>query len=215
MINRKAGFWIRVLGRLIDLFLLFTIAIASSYLMLERNGGWHFKSNWLFYLWNIELIILILIFFIFVPLLFDGKTIGMFVVRIKISFKNKNKKIKSIIIRELLFSISWIFISLLVLVLINHTLIIKFVSTKKHTIQFTNLENLRISIITSIGGVIGILQFIFAISIIVRGEKQGLHDSQSNTETIWVNKFVDKEEKLQEIKIKPKPVVNNTVIWVE
>ncbi len=215
MVNRKAGFWIRVLGRLIDLLLLFTIVIASSYLMLERSGGWHFKWNWLFYLWNIELIVLILFFFIFIPLVFNGKTIGMFVVRIKISFKDKNKKIKSIIIRELLFSINWIFMSLLVLVLINHTLIIKFVSTKKDTIKFTNLENLRISIITSIGGVTGILQFIFAISIIVRGEKQGLHDSQSNTETIWINKFTNKEEKPQEIKIKPKPVINNTVIWME
>ena len=59
-----------------------------------------------------------------------------------------------------------------------------------------------------------VIQFIFAISIFIRGEKKGLHDSQSNTWTVWINKYIEKQEETNEIKIKPQIIENNPIIWI-
>ncbi|NQZ65604.1 MAG: RDD family protein [Mycoplasmatales bacterium] len=217
MINRKAGFWIRLLGRLIDLILISAIIVASAFGMLERSDGWHFKENWMFYIWIVEIILLLAAVFLVIPFFWDGKTIGMFITRTKIKFKDNNK-MKSIIIRELFFSISWISLTILVCLIINHTLIIKFSLTDKSAIKFTNWEKFRITIITSIGSILSIIQFIFIISIIIRGEKNGLHDAQSKTETVWINRYINKiykKDNEEKIKIKPKPVNNIDVIWVD
>ncbi|MCK5867753.1 MAG: hypothetical protein KAG14_05075 [Mycoplasmataceae bacterium] len=133
--------------------------------------------------------------------------------RIKIIFNNE-KIFLSIIRREFLFSLTWMFMNLLTMVVVNHTLIHKFSLTNQENITYSDWEKLRKNIITSVGSIMIVIQFIYAISIFVRGEKKGLHDSQSNTWTIWVNKYINKPKEIKETKIKPRLMVNNPVLWV-
>lgn len=219
MENKKTGFWIRLLSRLIDLAIIFSFMIISSVLMLEKiDGQWQFKENWMFYLWIILLMTLVFILFILLPVLLNGITLGMFITRIKIKFKDDESKWRSILVREMFFSISWIFICFLIMSLINHSLIIMFTSVdKKWTERFSNLspiDKLRVNLVTSLSAILIVIQFIYVISIIVRGEKKGLHDTHSNTSTIWVNKWVEKQKNPKQIKISPRPVNNNSIDWI-
>ena len=138
----------------------------------------------------------------------------MWVLRIEIQFKNEHK-FKSILIREGFFAIVWIIMITLMILIINHTLIEKFAKTDKSKNILSDLEKLRTGIVTAVGSVLVVVQFIYAISIFVRGNKKGLHDSQSNTYTVWSNRFINKPEiKKVDSTIKPKPVNNNPVDWV-
>lgn len=215
MLNKKTGFWIRFLGRIIDLVLISLIIISSAFLMLNHDDGWKFKEDWLFYIWDIELIVVLGFWFLFIPIVWGGKTAGMWMVRIKIIFDDPKHRVKSILKREIFFSINWIISSILIGIVINHTLIIKFSLTNQDSVVLNNFEKLRIGIMTSVGTILTVIQFIYIISIFVRGESKGLHDTQSKTWTVWINKFSNQETIKEEIKIKPRAVENNPVIWVE
>lgn len=104
---------------------------------------------------------------------------------------------------------------LIVAVVVNHTLISKYAVSDQDNISYTSFEKLRTGTVSAIGSVLTVIQFIFAISIFVRGTNKGLHDTQSNTWTVWKNKFIEKPSAKREIKISPKPVNNNPVIWVD
>ena len=214
MENIKTGFWIRCLSRLLDLILVASIVVTSAYFMMDHGARWHFRDDYLFYIWILEFIALIFIAFILVPFLTKGYTLFMWVFRIKIIFET-DKIFTSIIKRELFFSIYWIIMAILVMAIINHTLIDKYALVDQDKVSYSNLEKLRMSTVTAVGSILIVIQFIYAMSIFVRGSRKGLHDTQSKTWTVWVNKFKDipKEKEMQTIK--PRPVNNNPVIWVK
>lgn len=182
--------------------------------MMNHSGGWHFKYGWLFYIWSLEFIALIVGMFIVLPLLNNGQTLSMKLLKIKIFFEDE-KKITSILKREIFFSLNWIVMILLISIVINHTLFTEFAKVDQKNINYTDLEKLRIGVITSISSLLMVMQFIYAISIFVRGDKKGLHDTQSKTKTIWVHKFVEVKQKyIKAIVIKPQPVNNIKVDWI-
>lgn len=168
----------------------------------------------MFYIWSSFTSILLFVWFIIIPFMTKGTTPMMWALRIKIIFESK-KLFLSLIRRELFFSLTWIFMNMITMVVVNHTLIHKFSLTDQSKITYSDWEKLRKNIVASVGSIMIVLQFIFAISIFVRGDKKGLHDSQSKTWTIWMNKFVDKPKETNEIKIKPIMIENNPVIWMD
>ena len=210
--NKQTGFWIRFISRVLDVCAISFISILTAFIMMSYNNGWHFKNNFYFYIWTLEFMILCFLWFVLIPVI-KGQTLFMWVFRIKIIFHEK--KFISMIKRELFFSISWIFMMFLVMVIINHTLILEFVS-KKHSIKkYTNFEKIRINLISSIGGVLTLIQFITSISICVRGDKKGLHDTFSKTQTVWKNKYIKINKEFNKIIIKPKIVKNIPVEWMD
>ena len=127
-----------------------------------------------------------------------------------------NEKIfVSIIKRESLFALTWIFMNILTMTVVNHTLIHKFSLTNQDNLSYSGWEKLRKNIVASVGSIMVVVQFIFAISIFVRGDKKGLHDSQSKTWTVWTSKFIDKPIEKIELRIKPKMIEKNLVIWID
>ena len=213
MINKKTGFWIRFIARLTDFVFVGVASVLVAYLLMDTKGSIHFKKGYMFYVWSLITTILIFSWFVLIPWLTKGVTPMMWVLRIEIVF-NSDKVFKSIIRREFFFSLTWIFMNLMTMVIINHTLIHKFSLTNQSKLTYSDWEKLRKNIMASIGSILIVIQFIFAISIFVRGDKKGLHDSQSNTWTVWTNKFVDKPTETKEIKIKPKMIGNNPIIWI-
>lgn len=213
MINKKTGFWIRFLARLLDFVFVGAASVLVAYLLMDTNGEIHFKEGFMFYVWSIITSILIFSWFILIPIITRGVTPMMWVLKIKIIF-NTEKIFISIIRRELLFSLTWIFMNMMTMAVVNHTMIHKFSMTNQDNISYSSWEKLRKNIVASVGSIMIVIQFIFAISIFVRGDKKGLHDSQSKTWTVWINKLVDKPKEIKEIKIKPRMIGNNPVIWV-
>ena len=210
-VNKRAGFWIRFLGRFIDLTIVFAILVSFSFLGLEKSDRWQFKNDWFFYIWTLLGIILISTLFIFIPYK-KGWTIGMFICRIKIENNNKNK-LGSIIKREYMFSITWIFLLLLVAVVINHTMINEYMQTKQKDISYSNWEVIRISIISSVSSILLLVQMIFGISTIVRKPKGSLHDEYSKTNTVWMNKYTQVVLRKEVVSIKPTLIKQNVVEW--
>ena len=74
--------------------------------------------------------------------------------------------------------------TVLITLFVNHSLFEDFSKIDQKNIVYTDLEKLRIDITTSTGSIFMVIQFIYAISIIVRGDKKGLHDTQSKTITV-------------------------------
>lgn len=211
MKNLTAGFWIRAAARISDLIIVFIVSFLILFANLEKvNNNWHFINNSMFYVWGLSFITILFTWFILIPYLTNGQTLFMKLYRIKIIYKDKHELI-SLIKREFMYSIYWIFMTLIFVLIINHTLIFEY--SIKDQSQFSDWNKFRINIFTSVGMLGTVIQFIFSISIAVRKNKDGLHDKISNTETIWINKYVEVEEK-EEIVIKPRLVKNEDVIWV-
>lgn len=215
MDNKKTGFWIRFLARISDLVITLSWITVSAYLMMDHSSaGWRFNETYEFYLWVIEFTTTMLLWFILIPYWTNGYTFSMWMLRIRMVFDGENKLI-SIIKREIFFSVSWIVMGILVGTIINHTLIYKYAKSNQENISYSNLEKLRTGIVTSIASVLMVCQFVFSMSIFVRGDKKGLHDTQSKTWTVWTNKFVKKTEEKKIETIKPRRVNNNPIEWIE
>ena len=215
--NKIAGFWIRFFVRILDSMVVFVLTGIFLFFIIDINVKNEsiegFKSNILFYILILFFIFLLSMVFIVTPFFLKGQTLFMKLFKIKIEFKTKNI-LFSLIMRELFFSIGWMFMSLLVATIINHTFILKFASLNFNQSEFSYFEIFRIYIVRSFGAIILLIQFCFWISIIVREDKVGLHDLQSKTRVIWINKFVEKTKKIAITRILPQKIKNNPVIWI-
>lgn len=240
-----AGFWIRLLSRLIDLIIVWAIATFLSWLFLikkhfNNQSLWAFKMDYLFYIYVLIVIGLISFFFIIMPLIFNGQTIGNMLTRTKIvrqindrptndqetndqlnfNFKNRKSLLTAIFKREIFWSISWIFCALLMMVIINHTLIIKFAMINKNNFKFSNWQTFRISLMSAIASLIVFTQMICAISILVRKDNKGLHDIYSQSMIIYCKsrliKIDDNQLSLQNIDLlKPQKIKQYQIDFVD
>ena len=213
--NKIAGFWIRLSARIIDLIFFGFTSLFIAFFSIQKKVVWEFKEPFLFYVWSISTIIILFLYFCILPLFFGGKTIGMFICRIKIKFKNSNK-FKSIFKRELFFSLTWLFLLVLVTIVINHTLISKYASTNQEQITYSDLELLRKSTTTTIGGIFVLIQMICAISIVVKKPGPAIHDQFSETETVWIDKYskIKKQQSNEIISIRPKLIKQEIIEWI-
>ena len=213
--NVIAGFWSKFLSRIIDLVIMSVIVVGIAFTIMVRNPKWNFDEPWKFYLWILIFFVVVSSLFLMLPMLWDGKTIGMFLLRIKVQPKEYSLS-KSIFKREAFFSIMWILNILLVAMIINHTLINRYARTAQKGIQYTSWETARISIISSVGTITVMIQMLFAISSIVRKDKRSLHDVYSKTIVVKFNKTqLVKEVKSIPRKIKPKLIEEPEVKWIK
>lgn len=213
MKNKRAGFWIRLLARLIDLLIVSVLSISFALIDLRYTHNWYFENDWFFYIWILFNVLVLIVVYLLTPIIWDGKTVGMWICRIKILFEDNNKFV-SILKRELFISVSWIILFVCVGVFINHTLFDRYARTSQDHINYTTWEMIRISTITTIASLLTVAQMITAISIVIRKPKKSLHDSYSKTDTVWINKMVKVLKVKKNVSIKPRLIKQEEVEWI-
>lgn len=213
--NVTAGFWSKFLARIIDLVIMSLIVVGIGFSIMTRYPKWHFDQPWKFYAWIFIFFVTVSVEFILIPILFDGKTLGMYVVKIKITTQEYSMG-KSVLKREAFFALMWLLNIILITIIINHTLINKYALTKQTDIKYTAWETARISMVSSVGSITIIIQMLFAISSIVRKDKRSLHDVYSKTRVVRYNKFQDVAVKTKTArKIKPVMIEEPEVKWIK
>ena len=212
MVNKVVKFWPKLLSRIIDMVIVGLIILTAAYFMVEKDGGkTHFIETWMFYVWSLIAVITFFIVFILIPILWNGKTIGNFVSRVKIvSEKNLTK---SIIKREMFFGWAWIVLIIGMAAIINHTLIIKVASHQKDVV-YKGWDAVRVAIFSSLAGIITLVQMVFGISGLVKSDGISLHDKIAGSKVVWINKFEKEEKEIKAKTIKPVIVKNNPVDWI-
>lgn len=214
--NKIVGFWMRFLAKGIDIILIVGFSIALSLFNLDlRPGKIAFLAPWNFYLWIILEILLWPGYFVLVPLLTKGYTLGIFICRLKI-ITEKKWNYKAIIKREFFFSLMISFNFLMVLIFINHTLANRFFKMTQNNIAYTTLENFRISLVSVLFSISILVQMIVGISIIVK-KGSGINDIYSGTKIIYINKWIIKKEQNSTVskKYRPKMKEQEIVEWID
>lgn len=229
--NKKAGFWVRFGSLIIDLILFCLIGISSSLFCLKKEivlddpkiDIYQVKNDFTYFLWLLLLIILITIQFILIPLLSNGRTIGMIITKLDIDFYDKNKY-KSILKKIEIGPFIWIVLICLFMCFvwpktINKMVIFSYIKTNfsesdqkvqnlkelLDTNKWTLLETIFYTIPSALSPMILLIQLFFLISVGFRGNKTSLVDKFSNSQVIYKNKFIDVEN--NEIKL-VKPIKN-------
>ena len=192
-INTKANFWIRLLSTFIDLFLFMFFVITTSFAVFNyKKGSYYHIAN--YYIWLLLIITYLTFFYIVLPIIWKGKTIGMAICKLKIIKKDENDKSKFskvIFDRQRLFAFLWICIFLAFIIFIHPDTFS--VAAKKGKIE--KHQKLFLSIPISLSSLALMLQ-IFLIFTNLRSSKIGLNDKFSSSLTVWINKFEDvKQEK--------------------
>lgn len=213
-LSAPAGFWIRFITKILDFIWPIVASVGILFALLVKKQNYQFKEDWGYYVWTIVTITLIIISFIVIPYFTKGRTLAMYITRIKIVPEDENKLLVSLIKREAVFSLSWVFMLLLAMAVINHTLINDFAKKDQSKIDYSIFEKIRMGIISAAGTVVIIIQLIACIGIIIKKDKKGFHDNASNTTTVWINKFVSKPQEKTIKPIQPRPVNDEIVEWV-
>lgn len=229
--NKVAGFWIKLVARMFDLSIVATFIVGGAFIVMKRsphgpkhNVIWHFDQPWTFYLWAVYAIIFLLSAFIVLPSLWKGKTIGMFVFRIKITKTKEQPLWKAALKREYLFAVMWTFNVALLMLFINHTLINEYAKTKQSTNfkewwkELGGWERMRIEVVTTIGTMTLVVQMLFAISSVVRKDKTGFADLIAGTRVVYLNKYTEQKAiKSSDASksLRPRMIKNLPVDWIK
>lgn len=83
---------------------------------------------------------------------------------------------------------------------------------------FGTLVSLKIAIVTTFASILFVGQMILALSIIVRKQRRGFHDSFSKTKTIWEKRMIELKDNNQDEKItsfRPRLVKKEPIEWIE
>ena len=212
-----AGFWIRLFARIIDFIILLIITNAILFIcLINKNGEWVFRYNWLFYIWSLILAFGILGLFVLLPICNQGRSIGQAICRIKTISLDGNLK-HAIIQKEMFFGIAWTIMVLIVMIVINHTLILQLshrVWNPKNAPKLSVGEKTRISVVGTLSSFLIFIQIFLAVTIIPNKNKQGFHDKISNSLTIKKEtmKMFKKEKEIN--KVLPKKIRNEAIEWV-
>ena len=181
--------------------------------MMEKVGGkTQFKEIWMFYVWALVTALMFLIVFIIIPILWDGKSIGNYLSRVKIV--SEGSLTKSIIKREMFFGWAWIVLVIGIATIINHTMIIEVATTysKKHV--YKGWEAARVSAFSTLAGVITIIQMIFGISGLVKSNGISIHDKMAGSKVVFIKRFTEVKVEEKRKSIRPTIVKNNSVDWI-
>lgn len=212
--NAPAGFWIRLLTKILDFAWVAVASVGILFALLEKKQHYQFKEEYGYYVWTIITVALIILSFIIVPYLTKGRTLAMYLTKIRIVQDDKSKLLVSLLKRELMFSLAWSFMLLLAMALINHTLVNEFARPDQSKVTYTTWQQLRIGVVSTVGTVVIVLQMLSVIGIIIKKNKKGFHDNLSQTSTVWINKFLTQSAEKEIKKIHPRPVNDEIVEWV-
>ncbi len=195
IIKKTAGFWIRVLSILIDLILFSTIAISLSLIAIDQSLGTLGIISWGYYLWMSLVILEILILFIGIPILLQGRSIGMLICRINLVSLNKDDPVWLIVLKKNQFyGFLWIFSVLISMSFISPSLAQKMsdISNQQNDkIELEPWEAALIAIPSTTSGIIIFLNILSTLSINMNKNMYSMIDKITNTKMIYLNKDIE------------------------
>lgn len=237
MINKKAGFWIRAFSLLIDITIFCLLAISLSLWCLEKKYFpeinkyiYQIKNYYIYYLWFIIVDLILIIQFIFIPMLCDGKTIGMMITQLKVKYLEKDKS-QSFVKRIEIGVVLWIFLitSFMCLVqppAVNKMAVYSYIKTNYKDMtkeieklfdenKWSLMETILYSIPSTFSTIVLIVELFLLISVGFRNNKSGLVDKFSNSQIVYSKKY-DIQKNNDDIKIiNPKKDDKYKIIWRE
>lgn len=185
---KTANFWKRALARLIDLSLVFGLFIVVTYLSLVKSDGqWSFKYDWLFYLNCLALVALIVLFLIIIPFATNGQTIGNLATKTKL--ETDKKLLIALLSKEMFFGLSWVFLSLAAMALVNHTLAISYITVSTSDNNYSTWEAVRVNLVVSLSSITTLIQLVLIGSMLVKSP--GWNDKLSETTIVDLKQFVE------------------------
>lgn len=242
-VNRKAGFWIRLLSTLIDVVIFCILGILSSLMCIakvyiseiDKSIYLVSEKQYLYILWLLLLIIFLIIQFMIIPYCLNCRTIGMVITKLEVDFKNSSKSqvlLKKIEIGPML----WIILIILFMCFvwpntINKMVIFSYIKTNYNNVQegsplfdsikslleankWTIQQTIFYSIPSVISPLIVIVQLFFLISVGFKKSKEGLIDKFTSSQVVYKNKFDEVFEQNWKI-IEPEKNIKQLLIWKE
>lgn len=105
------------------------------------------------------------------------------------------------------------------MIVINHTLADEYIRTDIKSLSLTSMQHFRINIVTSLGSITMLFQFIGMASIIVRKDKRSIADVFANVRMVYMNKYTEEiKAKKKEINVedllKPRVYEKEKIDWV-
>ncbi len=221
-INQPAGFWIRILSILIDTIIFSIISISLSLIAINKKGTKFEIIPWAYYVWMILTIIEIIILFILIPILFNGKTIGMFCTQIEIYSLTKEPMWLVVLRRNKFFSFLWIFAILVSMSFISPQLAQKMIliSNKEklvgseELISLNTLEMALISIPTTTSSIIVFINIFMTLSMGMNKDALSINDRISLTQIVYTKKTITIFDEQNKIILKEE-VKNKNIVWKE
>ncbi|WP_330463346.1 RDD family protein [Metamycoplasma gateae] len=214
--NIKANFWIRTLATLIDLLIFIFITISTSFLVFNyKKGDFHTENTVykeiIYRFWLLFLIVFLVFWYILIPIISRGQTVGMLICKIKIlpTEKNDKKLSKVIFDRQRLFSFLWMFVFISFMLLSTDA----FLKAARGN-KLNNVEKLILSIPTALS-VIAINIQLFILITGIKANRINLNDKFSNSLTVWKNKYEEIINEEDNKKIMPKKRVLPEVNLIE
>ena len=141
-INEKAKFWSRLVSTLIDIILFCVVGISTSLICIKKElvtsinvEMYLVKNDYTYFLWLFILILLLSLLYILIPLICNGRTLGMMILRLKLNYNNQ-RKYYVILKRTELGVFLWIFVIVIFIVMSSIVKIFKIV-----TIPFIHFFN--------------------------------------------------------------------------
>ncbi len=105
-VNEKAKFGSRLASTLIDILFFCIIGITSSLICIKKElvqdintEIYLVKNDYFYFLWLFILILSLSILYILIPLICDGKTIGMMFLKLKLNYNNHKKAPSSVLFK--------------------------------------------------------------------------------------------------------------------
>ncbi|ACF07568.1 RDD family [Metamycoplasma arthritidis] len=203
-INKKANFWIRLLATLIDVIFFLAFAIGLSFGTFNYQKGTYYHLA-LYYFWLICLIAYLILFFIVIPIVWKGKTLGMAICKIKVIKQNEKDKFSKVIFdRQRLFSFLWVFVFLSFICFVSPETFLQAANIKQLA-KLNKVQKAFLAIPTALSALAAFSE-IFLIITNARESRVGLNDKLSSSFTVWKNKYEEVKEKTikDATKIQPK-----------
>ncbi|MGL4343389.1 MAG: RDD family protein [Metamycoplasmataceae bacterium] len=204
--NKISSFSFRFIAMLIDLAIILSIMIPLSLVIIINQNGTFIINGTFYYLWFLIFILLILFFYILVPIMYKTKTLGMALMKIKTISLEDDSNTKIVLKRSTLTVLMWIIILITFIAFVPPTSAYKLMTLKSEEEimkNFTILELCGISIPATFSPLVLFSNLFFYISISINKNSIGIIDKLYNIRTIYLNRF---ENNAQNILKPPSPI---------
>ncbi|KDE44890.1 membrane protein [Metamycoplasma hyosynoviae] len=198
--NKKAHPFIRILASIIDSTLFLIFAIFSSFMVFNyRKGIYYHIAN--YYVWLFLLISFLIFFYIVLPIIWKGKTIGKAICKIKLIQQDEKEKFSNKVFdSQRLFSFLWVCILTSFIFFISPN---TFIQVSKRS-ELKLYQKVFLTIPTVLSSLTIITELVFLFSVFSE-RRIGLNDKFSNTLIVWENKF-DEEDLTSKKNLKIKKI---------
>ena len=237
-INEKAKFWSRLVSALIDIILFCVVAISTSLICIKKElvtsinvEMYLVKNDYTYFLWLFILILLLSLLYILIPLICNGRTLGMMILRLKLNYNNQ-RKYYVILKRTELGVFLWIFVIVIFMCFVWPTTINKMIISnyiQSHPNDFSQLTNAELeslilqyqwttleisfyAIPSVLSPIIVLIQVFSFMSILFKQKRLSLVDRVTNSEIVYSYKYINIATK-EEIEIEPEKNVIYPIIW--